>query len=43
MNEMDFGSYADDNGLFIATNNTVGVIKLFEKYSAKLFRWFTDD
>ena len=43
MKETDFSSYADDNTSYRAADTTEEVIKLLERDSTMLFKWFSDN
>ena len=41
--DTEIASYADDNTLYVISNNIDGIIKLLEEASEILFKWFNDD
>ena len=43
MKETGFASYADDNTPYVTVGNLDEVIKSLQKYSIKLFQWFSDN
>ena len=43
MQNVDFGSYADDNTVYSACSNDDEVIHSMEEFSRKLFKWFADN
>ena len=43
MKETSLASYADDNTPYVTVGNLDEVIKSLQKYSIKLFQWFSDN
>ena len=41
--DTEIASYADDNTLYVISNNIDGIIKLLEEASEILFKWFNDN